>query len=120
MQTSFSGTVRRLLGGCLAVGAVGSMFNLRVLAADGPTSSRPETQPADRLVSLNLPENAPLKVLIEYVGQEFGFNIFYDDLVGNQRLTIKAPAKLPRSSVPALLESALRLKGMALVDGDQP
>src|SRR3954467_4350572 len=80
----------------------------------------PGPPPADPLVSLNLPENAPLKVLIDYVSQEFGVNILYDDQVGNQRLTIKAPAKLPKSAVPALLDSGLRMKGLALIDAGQP
>jgi len=72
------------------------------------------------MVSLNLPENAPLKVLLDYVSQEFGVNFLYDDTMGNQRLTIKAPAKLPKSAVQPLLESALRMKGLALVDAGQP
>ena len=65
-------------------------------------ATRPATEPAaaaaadDTLVGLNLPENAPLKVLIDYVSQEFSLNILYDEQVGNQRITIKAPAKLPR------------------------
>jgi general secretion pathway protein D len=80
----------------------------------------PTTAPTDALVSLNLPENAPLKVLMDYVSQEFGLNILYDDQVGNQRLTIKAPAKLPKSAVPSLLESALHMKGLALIDAEQP
>ena len=71
-------------------------------------------------MSLNLPENAPLKVLIDYVSQEFGVSILYDEQLGNQRLTIVAPAKLPRSAIPALLDSALRMKGLALVDAGQP
>jgi general secretion pathway protein D len=84
-------------------------------------ATRPGTAgAADALVSLNLPENAPLKVLIDYVSQEFGINILYDEQVGNQRLTIKAPAKLPKSAVMPLLESALRMKGLAMVDAGQP
>jgi general secretion pathway protein D len=85
------------------------------------TTTAPATSVADDdLVSLNLPENAPLKVLIEYVSQEFGFNILYDQQIGDQRLTIKAPAKLPRSAVQPLLDSALKMKGLAMVDGGQP
>jgi general secretion pathway protein D len=91
----------------------------------GPLDARgagPATAPvgADALVSLNLPENAPLKVLLDYVSQEFGINFLYDDTMGNQRLTIRAPAKLPKSAVQPLLESALRMKGLALVDAGQP
>src|SRR3954451_7002910 len=116
MIPSMSGTSRTAL--CLLVGI------LSALSVAAPSvhaqATRPATSPADPLVSLNLPENAPLKVLIDYVSQEFGVNILYDDQVGNQRLTIKAPAKLPKSAVPALLDSGLRMKGLALMDAGQP
>jgi general secretion pathway protein D len=87
-----------------------------------PVARGQATQPAeaDALVSLNLPENTPLKVLIDYYSQEFGVNILYDDQVANQRITIQAPSKLPRSAVPSLLDSALKMRGFALVDADHP
>jgi general secretion pathway protein D len=86
----------------------------------------PGTRPAgkaqqqEELVSLNLPDNAPLKVLLEYVSQEFGVNILYDDAVANQRVTIKAPIRMPKAAVPMLLDAALKMKGLALVDAGQP
>ncbi len=83
-------------------------------------ATRPAEAEADPLVSLNLPENTPLKVLIDYYSQEFGVNILYDDQVADQRITIQAPAKLPRSAVPSLLDSALKMKGFSLVNADHP
>jgi len=80
----------------------------------------PSTTQASEQVTLNLPENAPLKVLIDYVSQEFGWNILYDEQVATQRITIKGPAKLPKEAVPVLLGSLLRMKGLELVDGDLP
>src|SRR5687767_12642308 len=84
--------------------------------------TRPATAPAaaEEMVSLNLPDNAPLKLLLEYVSQEFGVNILYDETAANQRVTIKAPAQLPKSAVPMLLDGALKMKGLALVDAEQP
>ena len=92
-----------------------------VMAQVTPKASgvaQPASAPAapEAMVSLNLPENTPLKVLIDYYSQEFGVNVLYDDQMGNQRLTIKAPAKLPKRAVATLLESALRMKGLALAD----
>jgi general secretion pathway protein D len=104
-----------LLGGILA-GVTFVTLPLHAQAAPKPAT----TAPADTLISLNLPENAPVKVLLDYVSQEFNLNILYDEQLGNQRLTIKAPAKLPKSAVMSLLQSALRMKGLALVDSDQP
>jgi general secretion pathway protein D len=84
-------------------------------------ATRPATQTsADELVTLNLPDNAPLKVLLEYVSQEFGINILYDESAAGQRVTIKAPVRVPKSAVPMLLDSALKMKGLALVDAEQP
>src|SRR4051812_45402265 len=86
-------------------------------------STRPTTGPAagdDQLVSFNLPDNAPLKVLLDYVSQEFGVNILYDEVAANQRVTIKAPVRVPKRAVPMLLDGALKMKGLALVDAEQP
>ena len=72
------------------------------------------------LISLNFPENLELKVLVEYVSHRLGINIIYDEQVGNRRVTIKAPERIPAGSLLGLLESSLRMKGLALIDGDQP
>src|SRR5579884_3711638 len=94
------------------------------LALYGPAfgaGDRPATTPAaTEQVTLNLPENAPLKVLIDYVSQEFGWTILYDDQAASQRITIKGPAKLPKEAMPALLTTLLRSKGLELVDADLP
>src|SRR3954447_1863345 len=113
-----SRTIQKLLTCALTIAAGASLAQAQAQPTRPATA--PAAAPADPLVSLNLPENAPLKVLIDYVSQEFGVNILYDDQVGNQRLTIKAPAKLPKSAVPALLDSGLRMKGLALIDAGQP
>src|SRR5437588_5983559 len=100
-------------------------FVLGMLVYFAETSARgqgtvPSTTQASEQVTLNLPENAPLKVLVDYVSQEFGWNILYDEQVANQRITIKGPAKLPKDAVPVLLGSLLRMKGLDLVEGDLP
>jgi general secretion pathway protein D len=109
--------VDKALVATLLIASAGRAQSTRPTTAATAPATLPAAEP---LVSLNLPENAPLKVLIEYVSQEFGFNILYDEQVGSQRLTIKAPARLPRSAVPALLDSALRMKGLAMVNAEQP
>src|SRR3954471_13442125 len=85
-------------------------------------ATRPATRPdaGNQLVTLNLPDNAPLKVLLDYVSQEFGINILYDDAAANQRVTIKAPVRVPKRAVPMLLDATLAMKGLALVDAEQP
>ncbi|MCC6680521.1 MAG: hypothetical protein IT445_06420 [Phycisphaeraceae bacterium] len=79
-----------------------------------------QTNVGDAFVELNLPPNVDLKVLIDYVSQRLGINILYDEQIANKKITIKAPTHIPVDSLLGLLESALRMKGLLLVEGDQP
>jgi len=71
-------------------------------------------------IVLNFPENLELKVLVDYVSKRLGINILYDEQIANRRVTIEAPQSIPESSLLGLLESALKMKGLALVDGGEP
>jgi general secretion pathway protein D len=101
-------------------------FLLLLGALVAPQATAQTTHPATRpdagnqLVTLNLPDNAPLKVLLDYVSQEFDLNILYDDAAANQRVTIKAPVRVPKRAVPMLLDATLAMKGLALIDAEQP
>lgn len=77
-------------------------------------------KPKAGMIRLNFPENVEVKVLAEYVSQRLGVNIIYDEQVGAKRVTIKAPVAIPKDSLLGLLESALKMKGLVLVDADQP
>src|SRR5688572_13590936 len=111
-------------------GGVGWLCAIAALGVCAPRATGQATRPAvqvapataggEELVSLNLPDNAPLKLLLEYVSQEFGINILYDEAAANQRVTIKAPVRVPKRAVRLLLDSALKMKGLALVDAEQP
>lgn len=84
-------------------------------------SARAQEAPAAAdQVQLNLPDQADLTLLIDYVSQRLGVKILYDEQVANKRVTIKAPEKIPVDSLLPVLESALKIKGMALVDADVP
>ena len=81
------------------------------------------TQPTadDNLIALNFPENLELKTLVDYVSQRLGFNVSYqEEQLLNQRVTIKAPARIPADALFGLLQSMLKARGLAVVDGDQP
>jgi type II secretory pathway component GspD/PulD (secretin) len=83
----------------------------------------PATQPAlaaEELITLTFPDNMDLKVFVEYVSQSLKLNILYEDQTISQTVTIKAPTKVPKSSLLGLLESVLKMKGLALVDAEQP
>jgi hypothetical protein len=80
----------------------------------------PSTQPGQELISLNFPENVELKILIEYVSDRLGLNILYDEQQVSQKITIRSPSQVSKASLQGLLESALAMKGLVLVDGEQP
>lgn len=92
-----------------------------VLGQVPPPVAAPATAPSgQQLITLNFPDNLELKVLVEYVSDRLGVNILYDEQAINQRVTLKTPAQVPRESLMGLLESALKMKGLMLVEGEQP
>jgi len=72
------------------------------------------------MVELNFGDEVELTVLVDLLARRLDMNILYDEQLRGKRVTLKTPAKLPRSSLLTLLESALRMKGFALVDGEDP
>lgn len=68
---------------------------------------------------MSFPPNVPLKVLIGYVSQRLGINILYDQQVANKRITLITPNKIPVSSLMAVLQSALQMKGLVMMNGKQ-
>ena len=76
----------------------------------------PTEQPAQ--VQLNFPDQMDLKLLVDYVSQRLGVKILFDEGVANKKITIRAPEQIPAESLLNLLESALKMKGLALIDAD--
>ena len=74
---------------------------------------------AKELIDFNPPPEIPLDTLIQMVSDELSLKVLYDEKVGNQRVRLLLGEKIPRSSMRGILESALRMKGFALVEGDQ-
>jgi len=120
--------------GCFAVVAVVALASAAARAAperSAPARVAPEraVRPArgreveaagENLIQLNFPENMPVKVLVEYVGQQLGMNILYDESILKKTITISAPTKVPEASLLGLLRSVLKATGLALVEADQP
>lgn len=72
------------------------------------------------MVQLNFPEEVELKLFVDYVSTRLKIKILYDEQIANKKITIKAPGQIPADSLLGLLESVLKMKGMALVEGDTP
>lgn len=90
---------------------------LLIALAVSPLNAQEESTPT---VRLSFPPNVELRLLIDYVADRMDMNILYGDEVGRARVTLKAPVEVPVDALPGLLESALRMNGLALVDADQP
>jgi general secretion pathway protein D len=75
---------------------------------------------AAAMVQLNFPDEVELKLFVDYVSTRLSVKILYDEQVANKRVSIKAPGQIPADSLMGLLESTLKMKGLALVDGDIP
>ena len=71
-------------------------------------------------VQLNFPDQTEVKLLVDYVSTRLGIKILFDESVANKKITIKAPGEIPADTLLGLLESALKIKGLALVDAAQP
>ncbi|MEM9109399.1 MAG: secretin N-terminal domain-containing protein [Planctomycetota bacterium] len=74
----------------------------------------------DELIDFNPPPEMRLDLLIKMVSDELSLKVLYDEKVGSQSVRLLLGEKIPRSSMRGILESALRIKGFALVEGDQP
>jgi type II secretory pathway component GspD/PulD (secretin) len=90
------------------------------IAISSVLGQAPGATPAEGNVTLNFPDQTELSLLIEYVSQRLGVKILYDEQVANKQITIKAPGEIPAASLMNVLESALKIKGLALIDGDVP
>ena len=87
------------------------------LAQDPALGTR---SPPTGMVRLNFPQEIPIQTLVEYVSQRLNINILFDKEMADKRINIKAANEIPAESLLGVLESALKISGLALVDADVP
>tara|TARA_R110002072_G_scaffold301976_1_gene483177 strand:- start:9315 stop:11570 length:2256 start_codon:yes stop_codon:yes gene_type:complete len=75
---------------------------------------------AEQKVRLNLPNEIEVQGLVDYVSERLGIQILYDEKIATKKINIRAPGEIPVSSLLGVLQSALRLKGLTIVDADAP
>jgi len=91
----------------------------RPLAAQVPASEPPSSD-KKTMVQLTLPPDTELKTLVDLVSQRLGVQFLYDEQVANKRISINSPKPIPADSLLDVLRSALKMKGLALIDADVP
>lgn len=72
------------------------------------------------LVQLNFPREIEIQALVDYVSERLDVKILYDEEIANKKISVKASGEIPAESLLQLLQSALRIKGLALVDAGAP
>lgn len=88
-----------------------------LLAATPALAQSPSDAPTTAgTITLNFPDNVPLKVLVDYVAARLGWNVLYDDTAVSQRITLRVATKLRDTDLPGLLDTVLRSKGLSLID----
>lgn len=90
----------------------------------GQAVSAPATRPAEAgsdLIALDFPaDGVELSLLADVVTQRLHIPILYDETIRTKKVIIRVPVKVPESALMGILQSALRMKQMALVDAEQP
>jgi len=103
--------------------AASSVLLLSVICSSHAAFAQaPATQPAaDALVTMDFPaEGVELRVLADIVTKRLKIPIIYDDTINNKRVIVHVPKDVPESALLGILQSALRMKQMVLVDAEQP
>ncbi|HEY7120146.1 MAG TPA: secretin N-terminal domain-containing protein [Tepidisphaeraceae bacterium] len=92
---------------------------LLCLGLAGFTVAQPAT--ADKPVPMEFPaEGVELRTLADIVTKRLKIPILYDESINNKKVIIRVPVDLPEAALLGVLQSALRMKQMALVDADVP
>src|SRR3954463_7276612 len=65
-------------------------------------------------------EGVELRTLADIVTKRLKIPILYDDSINAKKVIIRVPVDVPESALLGVLQSALRMKQMALVDADLP
>lgn len=86
-----------------------------------PPATRPASPATGPAVRMDFPsEPIEIKLLADIITKRLGIPILYDETIAGKRVTVRVPRDVPESALLGVLQSALRMKGMALVDAEQP
>jgi len=75
---------------------------------------------SDNLIELQFPDDGiDLSLLADIVTRRLHIPILYDEQLRGKKVIIRASGKVPESALLGILQSALRMKQLALVDAEQ-
>ncbi len=83
-------------------------------------ATRSVSEGAGARVAIDFPaDGIELKTLADIVTKRLGIPIVYDETINNKRVVIRVPVAVPESALLGILQSALRMKQLVLVDAEQ-
>jgi general secretion pathway protein D len=86
-----------------------------------PVAVAARPAPPPPAVRMDFPaEPIEVRVLADIVTRRLGIPLLYDESILNKKVTVRVPRDVPEEALLGVLQSALRMKGMALVDAEQP
>ena len=94
-----------------------TLLVIALLCLAAPTA-RAQDEPAT--IAVDLPRDVEVGVLLEYVSERLGFNVIYDESQVKGRVTLETPGRLTPDALLGVVQSALKAKGLLLVDAEQP
>jgi general secretion pathway protein D len=74
--------------------------------------------PDEELVQLNFPNEVDLEVLVEYISQRLQLKILFDEAIANKKIRIRTTGDIPVDSLMQVLQSALKMKELTIVDAE--
>jgi len=107
---------RRFLLDYLSVFALTLLIIANSSVAIGQEAEPPADQP--QMITLTIPPEAELRMLIDYVSEVLGVKFFYTEEVAREKISVRAPKEIPIDSVLDVLRSALKMKGFAVIDAE--
>jgi len=78
----------------------------------------PLQNPDEELVQLNFPNEVDLEVLVEYVSQRLELKILFDEAIANKKIRLRTTGDIPVNSLMQVLQSALKMKDLTIVDAE--
>ena len=84
-----------------------------------PDPPIPATQPAARVIHLELKDGLTLKDLVEVIASQLKLNLVYEESALNAPVAVRLSGPLPEDALLPLLRSVLQAKGFALVSTER-
>ncbi len=107
------------LAALLILGVMIEDCSLRIVDAAEPAPPNVATKKSEEeMVQLNFPNEIELEALVEYVSHRLKVKILSDESLKGKRIRVRAPGDIPATSLMMILQSALKMKGLMIVDAD--